>query len=488
MRERPELLRTIREAAAHLRAWRKIGLSVDSGAFETWEAEMREALGGTIGESHTVSAQVLSLIDGVKRRTKLGMSDDAALNALAPEIEELTAEALSIAEENPPSVRTLGDVGLMVEAQRLYNPDFGAPLAREAFDEHREAADPRKVFVVHGRNKKLAKDVFSFLRALGLHPLEWEEAIAGTGKASPYVGEVLDYAFSAAAAIIVLLSPDDEVRLSPDLLSKEDGPDEKEVRWQARPNVLFEAGMAMGRNPRRTLLIEVGQTKRFSDVGGRHTIRLADDAAKRNAVAGRLRTAGCAVSTSGEDWLTAGSFEIAPNSTGFAEVHSVVTETVEKIVDLNYPKDSPALKALADVGYEIRWCFVPDVARKVDIEGWSVAQIREAGSLFTFRLKDGPYDQILIMRRSGDKLSLFAKEILREGTLDDRRTILAFPTGRGLLIQANGKRWAAENARDEAEKAEVLRSLEQMGLIEKYRENSYQVTNKGFQVAGESPA
>jgi hypothetical protein len=96
MRDRAELLRIIREAAAHLRAWRKIGLSLDSVAFEAWEADIGEALRELLGENHPVSIQVSSLIDGIKRRVKLGMSDDAAFAALLPEIEELTAEAQGI--------------------------------------------------------------------------------------------------------------------------------------------------------------------------------------------------------------------------------------------------------------------------------------------------------------------------------------------------------------------------------------------------------
>lgn len=223
MKERAEFLRIIKEAAAHLRAWRKIGLSIDSGAFEDWDADTSEAFRGLLGDSDPIAIQVSSLINGIKRRVKLGMEDDVALASLAPEIEELASKALGIAEENPPHVRTLGDVGTMVEAQRLYDPSFGTLQGPKA-SPGGEVPDPRKVFVVRGRNRKLSTDFFSFLRALGLHPLEWEEAIAGTGKASPYVGEVLDFAFSAGAAIVVLLSPDDEVRLSPALRSEEMDP------------------------------------------------------------------------------------------------------------------------------------------------------------------------------------------------------------------------------------------------------------------------
>ena len=169
-------------------------------------------------------------------------------------------------------------------------------------------SDPRKVFVVHGRNEKLRADFFSFVRALGLEPIEWSEALSLTGKGSPYIGETLDAAFAEAQAVIVLLSPDDEVRLSQALCQVNENIEEKEFRLQPRPNVLFEAGRAFGTHPERTLLIEIGSVKRFSDVAGRHVVRLSDDPKRRLEVAQRLKTMGCPVSMDGRDWLTEGHF------------------------------------------------------------------------------------------------------------------------------------------------------------------------------------
>lgn len=169
----------------------------------------------------------------------------------------------------------------------------------------------RTVFAIHGRNERLRSELFTFLRAAGLDPLEWSEAVQLTEKGSPYIGEILDCAFEEAAAVVVLLSPDDVVRLSDELLRESDGPNEREPRLQPRPNVIFEAGMAFGRYPERTILVSVGRPKDFSDVAGRHVVHLSNDPENRLDLLSRLETAGCAVrSSERRDWLAQGDFEL----------------------------------------------------------------------------------------------------------------------------------------------------------------------------------
>ena len=229
--------------------------------------------------------------------------------------------------------------------------------------------DPKKVFVVHGRDDYLRRYLFAFLRALDLKPLEWSEALKLTKKASPYIGEVLDKAFDNAQAIVVLLTPDDEVRLISELWSPDEDESEKEFRLQPRPNVLFEAGMAFGRNPNRTLLIEVGRVKAFSDVAGRHVIRLTDSPENRQDVAERLQTAGCSVSTSGRDWMKQGKFSI--NRGKVSPVSEIDQQELSvKWVDLQYPDDVALLSELENQGYRARWCQEDKLARRLDIEGW----------------------------------------------------------------------------------------------------------------------
>jgi predicted nucleotide-binding protein len=168
------------------------------------------------------------------------------------------------------------------------------------------------VFVVHGRDLAARDAVFTFLRSLALRPLEWTQALTLTGKGSPYVGEVLDAAFREAAAIVVLLTPDDEAKLNNAFLTARDPKYERKLTGQARPNVLFEAGMAFGKDPNSTVLVQLGETRPFSDVGGRHVLHLSDSPTSRQEFATKLANAGCNVDTSGTDWLAAGDFRLRP--------------------------------------------------------------------------------------------------------------------------------------------------------------------------------
>ena len=69
--------------------------------------------------------------------------------------------------------------------------------------------------------------------------------------------------------------------------------------------------MAMSRSEERTVLVEIGVLRPFSDVAGRHAIRFDGSTPRRQELAQRLELAGCPVNLSGTDWHTAGDFEIA---------------------------------------------------------------------------------------------------------------------------------------------------------------------------------
>jgi len=162
--------------------------------------------------------------------------------------------------------------------------------------------NPREIAVVHGRDSEVTSAVFEFLRALDLRPREWEELLTRATEATPYTGHLIETLFQDVQAVVVIFTPDDEARLHPELQRAGEAAHETRFTCQARPNVLFEAGMAFGLYPHRTILLEVGDLRPISDLVGRHTVRLGTENAIISFV-NRLRTAGCALNTQGTDWL-----------------------------------------------------------------------------------------------------------------------------------------------------------------------------------------
>ncbi|MGC5011988.1 TIR domain-containing protein [Streptosporangium sp. DT93] len=157
----------------------------------------------------------------------------------------------------------------------------------------------RAVFVVHGRDSQARKSIFDLLRRMGLHPLEWESIVRDTGSGSPYLGDVVRHAFTMVQAVVVLLTPDDIVRLHPSLHENQF---DREMQCQARPNVLFEAGMAFGISPERTVLVQLGQLRPFSDTGGRNYIAFDGSIESVLKLRQRLETTGCVMNDTGVDF------------------------------------------------------------------------------------------------------------------------------------------------------------------------------------------
>ncbi len=158
--------------------------------------------------------------------------------------------------------------------------------------------DPRKVAVMHGRDLEARGWMFDWLRRIGLDPLEWGELVDLTGRGAPYNGEAVAAAFEAAQAVVVLFTPDEIAALHPDLDRGGNAPE-----GQARANVILEAGMALQSHPVETILVEIGSTRAISDLAGRNAVRLDGHPAGLNALASRLKTAGCPVRRDGSDWL-----------------------------------------------------------------------------------------------------------------------------------------------------------------------------------------
>lgn len=243
-----------------------------------------------------------------------------------------------------------------------------------------DAGDRRSVFVVHGRNEAIRKSMFEFLRSINLSPIEWTRAVELTGEGSPYIGQVLDAAFDHATAVVVLMTPDEVAYLLP---KYGDGDEDRESRpaAQARPNVLFEAGMALGRSPRRTVLVQVGEVRPFSDVAGRHTVCLTNDVASRQALAKRLETAGCDVDLTGTDLHITGNFDSPPPpGDGLALGRRVPSRSTQRAIDfsLNYlSKGGNRIDKLQVINRGVETAY--DVALEVPSD--AALDVPEAGTI-----------------------------------------------------------------------------------------------------------
>jgi predicted nucleotide-binding protein len=215
-------------------------------------------------------------------------------------------------------------------------------LMEERSERSTQASDPRRVAVIHGRNLSARNGMFTFLRALDLAPEEWEEVVAKTRKGSPPMDEIIRELFRDIQAVVVILTPDETATLRPVVGGK------GEAEPQSRPNVIFEAGLAWGRYPDRTLFVRMGPHRPISDIAGLYHWEFTGDAESRQRLVGALKTAGCPAKTDNrKDWLRDGSTE-------FAEALELVRETIPTTMSTVTARD-PLQPVYFEEQYGILW-------------------------------------------------------------------------------------------------------------------------------------
>jgi predicted nucleotide-binding protein len=164
----------------------------------------------------------------------------------------------------------------------------------------------KKVAVVHGRHNA-GRQMFTFLRDIGLEPVEFSQAkmlaIKSRGTLHPHPFDILKELFSIVGTVIVVLTGDDEARILGKFWKESDGPIEKQLTEQPRPNVLFEGGLAYGYFPEHTIMVKKGYLRPFSDITGLHILDL-DEPATKNMLCQQLHDIGMDVDVVGKtDWL-----------------------------------------------------------------------------------------------------------------------------------------------------------------------------------------
>ncbi|MCE9555710.1 MAG: nucleotide-binding protein [Planctomycetes bacterium] len=146
----------------------------------------------------------------------------------------------------------------------------------------------KRVFVIYGRNVKAYQEVSRYLAAIGVSEITFNEV--ANLQASPYVTEIVIEGIWRADAVIVLFTPDElAILYQSTKITGGQGHVPTETRWQPRPNVVFEAGIAFALKKDRTILVALGDTVTgFSDIGGIHLVHL-DAAAGKDSLRQRLQ-------------------------------------------------------------------------------------------------------------------------------------------------------------------------------------------------------
>lgn len=209
------------------------------------------------------------------------------------------APTVNIGTSGP--VQVAGDDARQVQKIGTSANDLGTGPRPEPGRATNFAGNRKAVMVVYGHDKEANDALFGWLRAIGLQPREWSQLIRASGSASPFIGEVLDKALHDVQAVVAFFTPDEYVTAA--------GTDHARGRFQARPNVLIEAGMALITHPTRTIIAVLGNQELPSDLAGRHYVRLSHTGVQPlHDLAGRLGDAGCDIDLSGSDWLNPDSF------------------------------------------------------------------------------------------------------------------------------------------------------------------------------------
>jgi hypothetical protein len=167
-----------------------------------------------------------------------------------------------------------------------------------------------RVFVIAGTNTQALAAMLELLRAMGLKAIGWSDAESAAAPETS-TAAVVNAGMSAAGATVVLFTGDDEVRLRREFRRGGDAGVDATFRVQARPNVLFEAGMAYMKDPKNTLFVVCGQQKIHDEVTGLNRMDVDDDPQWRQALATRLREAGLSVVDDSSAWAQAGDFSSA---------------------------------------------------------------------------------------------------------------------------------------------------------------------------------
>jgi predicted nucleotide-binding protein len=313
---------------------------------------------------------LVALVNAAERRTNVGLSSEEvgeSLGLTPSEIEEFENYWTGKGRLEGITLAHVGITPLAVDDVEEIESTAEALPDTEGEEQEMVTVNPKRVFVIHGRNLRAFDAMRDFLRALGLDPWNFDDLVAEIG-GSPFIGDVVREGLSKAKAVVALFTPDEYSTLRGDLTAGgADKPVDK-ARWQARPNVIFEAGMALGIDEEKTILVTLGSdVSLFSDVNGRHIVQLDNGVKSRDRLRAKLEGRGCRVELK-SDWTTTGDFEGC----------SIVASTAA-------PASPSAVPATSDI---------PDAAATMKLKAWVTRED-------DYDITKGPVELAEVERKAG---------------------------------------------------------------------------------------
>jgi predicted nucleotide-binding protein len=276
------------------------GLSVD-------DRRVHEQHIGAIVRSRSID--FVEILEVLSRDELKAICVALGLDESGREKDVLIERILSLREKETPSEPSSSPAGLEAPSP-IQEPPL--PKAEPLSGPVTAEKEAKKVFIIHGRERAVLQELKHFLKAVGLQSWTFDDEV----HEAPHVAtipEVVTRGVSKTKAVIALLTADEFSTLVPDLRTPTDS--ERDIRrWQPRPNVIYEAGIAMALNRAGTILVTVGRVDLPSDLDGVFLIRMSNAVEARRALRRKLISIGCAVDTGMDDWMgheQGGDFDVA---------------------------------------------------------------------------------------------------------------------------------------------------------------------------------
>lgn len=296
--------------------------------------------------------------------------------------------------------------------------------------------DPHRVFLVHGRDLGTRDLLRGFLNRLGLQCVEWEEAVSRTGTTMPSVLQAIEAGMDIPAAVVVLLTPDDQGVTKLRYQQEGDSLEDRVLSGQPRLNVIFEAGRASVLFRDSTIFVERGRTRKFSDLSGIHILRIGHGKTWPAELRSRLISAGCNVSEHATDWMVGADFESHAGAqldnyrrSGWDFRELLEREELEDLRNSNLKEPM-----------EVAFCLVSAVQHQKDVPFWfprSAANPEKTARFLMQFIQNSPLDherpafraarllELLPTQARNEALELFRREVNSEDVAEKVRAIVA---------------------------------------------------------------